>query len=59
MKDVVYSIIGGLLFSFLLGYIIFKGGASKIDPEKIEKIRTDISKKPLRDVIDDINAWLS
>ena len=59
MKDVIYTFLGGLLFSVVIGYIILKGGGNRIDPKKLEKIRSDINKKPLRDVIDDLNGWLS
>ena len=59
MKDIIYSIIGGLLFSFVIAYILLKGGGSQIDPVKIEKIAKDVRKKPIADVIADVNEWLS
>ncbi len=59
MKDILNSLIGVLLFSIMIIYIIFKGGGSRVDPEKLEKIREDIQKKPIGDIVTDINEWLS
>lgn len=58
MKEVVYSIVGGLLFAFVLFYLKHIRGVH-LDSRKIEDIRKEIRSKPIGDVVKSLNDWLS
>ena len=58
MKNAIHSLIGGLITISVILYVIFKGGG-QIDPKKLDQIRKSVKKKPIKDVVSDINGWLS
>lgn len=57
MRNIVMGIVGGLIISIVLFYYRIKG--VKIDSKQIEKIHKEIRNKPITDVINSLNEWLS
>ena len=57
MKQGIYYVVGVIVIGMLLFFNKFRG--IKLDSKQIDKIKKDIRKKPLRDVIASINEWIS
>lgn len=59
-QEIIIGIVAGIIISILLVYMYIRtGGKLKLEPKQLDQIKTDLRKKPLGDVIADINSWLS